>query len=968
MAETQTITLSDIRANPNLMKAGVEPGDTYTIGEDGSINVNRIFNKENEPKELGIVITEQIIKNNPRLEERGIVPGDRYLPHNETFIKTGTDSGWEQFWYGAAETPTLIENVSDILESWAPLGRFDLFTNDSIIDYTSPEEAYGKGFGEADNETQRAMIRRAKERQLLDKYGRFFTPDPDSIARTVGQVGGAMADPTTLIPFIGKAKAGATLGQLALRFAGNMGIGGGLGTAYSVTDDLAAGEDIDVDKALLSGAIAAGGTGALLGAGKGVSKLRDRSANKQIDAADQIIARNIAAGGERQPALAAAQEEILSRGGMPIERAMERTGRKVKIPGSQQSAQKIVDAAEDQTVSRFHSKGLDRLFGSLSTRIGNISQPVLRRLRTFEFDTRVHTVKTLEKVEPFLKSLSQMKGAQKDSLAMHLSNGRFEEAKRMMTPHMKDEFDEVKTVLEKLHKQMKKDGIKVGHVDNYFPRKIQKNSYEKLLAHWGRDKAGRIQKRLREEVAAKGYKNIIEIPKHRRDELANQVVRGYGESIKETAKKARVVEDVTSDILKFYSSPEEALQMYVRNSVNSIARAKFFNKGSKKEKWSGAYDEASIGNTLLRELKDISANEQDEIIGLIQSRMKGGEQVPGTPVGTLRDLGYMGTIANPISAITQLGDMGVSGVLHGFRNTIASMFGTKNFKMIDIGLDDVGQEFADVRRTSNWLRKLFKISGFRAIDKLGKETSMDAAFRKNINLVKTVAGEKAFRKKWGKFYQDDIDELIGDLKAVGKGKETTNLLKYHAFNELSDMQPISMLEMPQGYIDNPNGRILYALKTFTLKQIDVARRGVVGEWKAGNKKRAIANAGLLAGYLSAANMGTQTIKDILLGRDPGLDNIPDKALWSLLGVYGFHRYGAEKYLKDGKLTEWAANTVAPAAPMIDAITGVAAESVKDDPNAKRYLRSVPLVGPMLYNWFGGGAEKYNERMDKERRK
>jgi len=29
------------------------------------------------------------------------------------------------------------------------------------------------------------------------------------------------------------------------------------------------------------------------------------------------------------------------------------------------------------------------------------------------------------------------------------------------------------------------------------------------------------------------------------------------------------------------------------------------------------------------------------------------------------------------------------------------------------------------------------------------------------------------------------------------------------------------------------------------------------------------------------------------------------------------------------------------------------------------LRNVPLVGPLIYNWFGGGAEKYNERLAKE---
>ena len=988
MSEVRTLTLADLRTNPALMKSGAEPGDTYTIDEDGTVNVNRIFNLENEEVELGVVLTEKMLEDQPVLKERGLEAGDRYLPDQDKFIKTGTDSAWQQFFYGYQQTPGLTENLADILESYAPLGEIDLFTDDEVIGYTPPEELYGKGFEQADNETRRSMIRRAKERQLLDKYGRFFKPEQDSTARTAGEFAGALVDPTTFIPFVGPAARGATVGTKLARVGANIGIGGSLGAAYSVTDDLAAGQDIDVDKALLSGAIAAGGTGALIGVGKGVSKLKDRSANKIIDKADEILARNIASGVktntdqalyrfrpqasniiyDTNTALANAQKEIMSMGGMPIERAMERTGRKVRMPGSVSAATKLVNAAQDQTVSRFYSKAIDEFFGSLSTRIGNISQPVLRRLRVLEFDSRVQTVKTLKKVEPFLKSLRKIKGAQKKNLSMHLANGRFDEAANVMTPEMKKQFKEVRKVLEKLHTKMNEEGIPVAKIQNYFPRKIKRNGYDKLLNHWGKEKHGLINKKIGEEALKKGIlkKNM---PVDRRDEIANLVFRGYHnvESPKLGIQKKRSVEDVTPDILEFYTSPEEALQMYVRNSVNSIARAKFFNKGHKKELWSGSYDGASIGKTVERELKNLSPNQENELISLIQSRMMGGEQTPNYVWGILRDLGYMGTIANPISAITQLGDLGVSGALHQFRNTIAAMFGTKNIKMIDAGLEDVGQEFADVRWSSNQLRKLFKISGFRAIDRLGKETSMNAALRKNIKLLKTAKGEKQFRAKWGKFYGGDIDKVIGEFKVAGKGGEIGEAVKFHAFNELSDMQPISMLEMPQKYLDHPNGRILYALKTFTLKQIDVVRRDVVQEWKAGNKGTAIKNAGLLAAYLSAANVGTGAIKDILLLRDPGLDNISDKSLWALLGVYGFNRYGAEKYLKDGKLTEWAANTVAPAAPIIDAITGLTAESFKDDPNAGRYLRAVPLVGPMFYNWFGGGAEKYNERLAKERR-
>ena len=76
---------------------------------------------------------------------------------------------------------------------------------------------------------------------------------------------------------------------------------------------------------------------------------------------------------------------------------------------------------------------------------------------------------------------------------------------------------------------------------------------------------------------------------------------------------------------------------------------------------------------------------------------------------------------------------------------------------------------------------------------------------------------------------------------------------------------------------------------------------------------------------------------------------------------------AEKYLRKGRLSEWAANLISPALPIVDAIWGVTTESVKDDPSMERYLRPIPLVGPLLYNWFGGGAEKYNERMEKARR-
>lgn len=40
-----------------------------------------------------------------------------------------------------------------------------------------------------------------------------------------------------------------------------------------------------------------------------------------------------------------------------------------------------------------------------------------------------------------------------------------------------------------------------------------------------------------------------------------------------------------------------------------------------------------------------------------------------------------------------------------------------------------------------------------------------------------------------------------------------------------------MLEMPQPYVNSPNARLAYMLKSFTLKQWDIARRKIYQEIK-----------------------------------------------------------------------------------------------------------------------------------------
>ena len=83
---------------------------------------------------------------------------------------------------------------------------------------------------------------------------------------------------------------------------------------------------------------------------------------------------------------------------------------------------------------------------------------------------------------------------------------------------------------------------------------------------------------------------------------------------------------------------------------HDIEKRKFFGRASKNDE-AGKFDtEGSIGNLVDDAIRsgDASPQREQELFELLQARFVGGEQTPSTIGQTIRDLGYMGTIANPI--------------------------------------------------------------------------------------------------------------------------------------------------------------------------------------------------------------------------------------------------------------------------------------------------------------------------------
>jgi len=949
-----TITLDDIYSSPTLQKLGVQSGDRYKDGE-----LVRIFSKDEDEMEIDRVISQEDIDGSPTLQNTNAEVGDLIIIKDgeKQFLSRGKSNQTRQAIHEFIKNPNYINNATSFMEALAPIPEYAMaysapvgYTGGSPEDLITVEDKYGEDISKLPFNERRLAVKRRKERMVQMLSGPMFSYDPESTGAMVGAISKAVIDPINLSPAGRTVKGGIALGTAIAGFG-------------SMADDFVYSEEGEVD--LTKAGVSAVAGGVLSGAFvKGAKVLVDRGAKKTVRNAQIIVDRGIREG--KNPFNPKA---ILEEAGVDLNKlgaAQQRLNVKLEV-----SPQKIADKqleetiVNDSAVGRFTNSKVDKILGTLSTRIKAISEPVFGRLRKFELDTNLRTQQVMQDASGFVKGLSKLPEATKTTVARLLYNEDFDAARELMGRGLADEFDmSVLPMLSTLGDDLLEAGHSFQKIENYFPRLVK--DLKGLQDSLGVEQKGLIGKAQRQYAAHKKI-SVAKITDAENAEIIDKLVRGYSFAPKDGkpafARNRKLT--LSDDQMQYYASPEESLSIYLRRAVNDLEKRKFLGKYKTNNSETGLVDmDNSIGKYVAAENKAGRIRQEDEVelIEMLKSRFIGGEQSPNSMNATIRDLGYMGTIANPISAITQLGDVGTSGALNGFRNTISGMFKSKDWKLIDLGIDEVSKELseASARGTAKALNKMMDVSGFKAMDRWGKETLINAAYKNASKLAKTTKGREKLLKKFGNTYGDETKALLKDLEEGNRSGTVRQFL----FNELSDAQPISLSEFPQGYLDNPNHRILYMLKSFTLKQIDIVRRNVVQEYAKGNKKEAIKNATLLAGYLSVANTGTQVTKDLILGREVKAEDIPDRAMWSLLGVYGMNQYTVDKYWSNGDWKGAVFNQIAPATPIIDSALTLGGEIFEDDPDVAKAVRGIPVVGNVVYNWFLGGAENYNERQDR----
>lgn len=623
-----------------------------------------------------------------------------------------------------------------------------------------------------------------------------------------------------------------------------------------------------------------------------------------------------------------------------------------------------VQELADQTL-----RGVENLLGNISTDRA-MTPAVLRRLTAHAMDEAISVHSSLAKISPFMERLDRLPADVQERLKGVLLTGRQSEIVRALgatgQPELLRDFNAARKLLGELGSQLVQSGRLKGLVDDYFPRIV--TDLPGLVEKLGREFREPLEKLLDAAERRKGeplteIETSLIVNRH-----IEQLMRSQGGDGASFMKK-RSIEEVTRDLAPFYADPQESLAIYVSSAARQIERAKFFGRDLVREAQTGrTMLDASIGNVVARELDtgNITPENYKRMVDLLRSRFGPGEQAAPRALAGLQNFTNISLLGNVFSGMMNLADIGGIAAQHGIlplAHALVKQVTGKASRLTvkDVGLaESIGAEFVHGTRNpvktrvpltqrtvelsmSKATDKVFKYSGFTAFDRVMKEVNLNAAVSKFERLARSPDGAAKIARTYGEYFTTDMPQLLSDLRAGAKTRLTTEL----AFRELSDAQPVTRVEMPKFWLDNPQLRFGYALKSFMIKQLNLIKKRGVDEIRKGNTREGmgfIIRYGLMAG---AAGMTMDALIGNLLGRDREFEwgNVPLNALKNL----GLSQYVLDKW-KAGQYKEAIGSAVGlPVDPVL--------RTLALDPQAVRYF---PLVGRFYYDRFMGGAEKANE--------
>jgi len=507
------------------------------------------------------------------------------------------------------------------------------------------------------------------------------------------------------------------------------------------------------------------------------------------------------------------------------------------------------------------------LLETIDTRLKLIAPNLESKLRKFEMELGIQTNENLLKLANFKdKVLDKLSKEKRLQLELALVNAD----ESMVIDVINDLPDQVsinafqaiedyREMLDEFHQRALNTGYDIGFRNYYFPRRVKDLDGLLTLLNKNNPRSSGV---ITQAIAEKERNLGRSLDDDERRGFISNMIRGFNVIAGKPGNlKDRRIEHIDMEMYKnYYEDFLTANEKYITGMVRTIKRQEFFGKGDDNvddiggavARWMGQgqspeeIDKSSMFKQPINKddsldmeepiiPPNITPDEQQQIIDILRARFN--FRAAHGFVSPMKNVLYAMTMGKITSAMQQFGDTAWSFHSAGFTPTIKAILQTLVRKNIltkeDLGIERIAAEFNRVDKTGKALDFIFKAVGLDAMDRLGKETLVQAEYdkmRKQAKIISTgkssfVLDEQKKRNFYVKLLQTFESEQVADqvIKDLSEDKMTEDI-KFLMFCRLCDVQPVTQSQVPVKYLDSPNGRIGYQLKTFTLKQFDNYRR------------------------------------------------------------------------------------------------------------------------------------------------
>ena len=536
-------------------------------------------------------------------------------------------------------------------------------------------------------------------------------------------------------------------------------------------------------------------------------------------------------------------------------------------------------------------RSLEKVLKPISSALEKIHPKLKRALRDFEYRLLTKTRERRIIVKNFYDKAKAMSQEDYYHLDLAFKNADGDKINELIKKYkLKKEYKALRKMLDDIGQEYVDAGGELGYIENYIPRQVK--DLDGLRQNiFGLDpKLQTLYKKLEKQAIKEKGK---ELDLTEKEHIINMIMRGYKtlNEGKPGSAKPRVIKLVDNDMNEYYAHSSEAMMNHIEQMTDVIEKRNFLGKNELTEDGIAKY---------IREVNEETPLTQDQemaIKEILNARIN--PAVTSKITGAIKNSTYILTMGNPLSAITQLGDLVWAYDQAGVFQTIKTIFSKKKIKIEDLGIEKIGQEFTSSTPLAGAVDRIFKIVRIAQIDKLGKETLINSVFNRYVKEAKKGKPSKQLSNDIDKYFDSKdskkIKKLMNDLKQ-GKVTEDVQIL---VFNKLLDHQPVTQSEMPQVYLQSGLSRLSYQLKTFTIRQLDVIRGKIVNDIvKAKTYKEKALGLGKFVRFLALwvfAGATKDIIKDLILNRPVDAEDYVYENLLQFIGASRYQIYQAKRY-------------------------------------------------------------------------